>query len=320
LKKKTTEALPESIVVEYNALREEILFRLKVQQDVMNYSLLFVGFIATTLAIQGLDTGAVLIVLLLGPLVGIFLAFVYLKQHIFIEALAGYISSQLSYDTSSEKGASTQKICPFAGWEDHLTKSFYTDRLPTLFTGILELAEGLFPLLMGIACWLLFIALRGRWPASQLPGLMATNLGLDVVRLSDIWAILEVVLLVCALIVEWAVRKWALKQRRSWIDLETAAAKLNPADFERSEPETTQSGSKRAAPRSGAAASASSDERYEERILAYVEQHGSINNAECRELLGIESYKKVGALLHKLRDAGKLRQIGTKRWTRYEPP
>ena len=58
----------------------------------------------------------------------------------------------------------------------------------------------------------------------------------------------------------------------------------------------------------------------EERILAYVEQHGSINNAECRELLDIESYKKAGALLQKLRDAGKLRQIGTKRWARYELP
>jgi hypothetical protein len=320
LKNKTTQALPESMVVEYNALREEILFRLKVQQDVMSYSLLFVGFIATTLAIQGLDTGAVLIVLLFGPLVGIFLAFVYLKQHIFIEALADYIASQLSYDTSSKNGTSTQKVCPLAGWEHYLTKSFYTDRLPTLFTGILELAEGLFPLLIGIACWLLFIALRGRWSASQLPGFVDTKLGLDVVNLSDIWAILEVVLLVGALIVEWAVRKWALQQRRSWVDLETVAARLQPADAERSEPETAQASSKRAEPRSGAVASASSNERYEERILAYVEQHGSINNTECRELLGIKSYKKAGALLHKLRDAGKLRQIGTKRWTRYKPP
>ena len=58
----------------------------------------------------------------------------------------------------------------------------------------------------------------------------------------------------------------------------------------------------------------------EERILAYVEQHGSINNAECRELLGIGSYKKAGALLQKLRDTGKLRQIRTRRWARYELP
>jgi hypothetical protein len=320
LKNKTTQALPESIVVEYNALREEILFRLKVQQDVMNYSLLFVGFIVITLAIQGLDTGAVLILLLLGPLVGIFLAFVYLKQHLFIEALAGYISSQLRYDTSSEKGVSTQQIRPFAGWEDHLTKSFYTGRLPILFTGILGLAEGLFPLLIGIACWLLFIALRGGWSGSQLPGPIATNLSLDVVRLSDIWAILDIVLLACALIVEGAVGKWVLKQRRSWVDLETVADRLDTADSERSESEMAQSGLERVGAPSDAATSASSDERYEDRILAYVEQHRSINNAECRELLGIESYKKAGALLHKLRDAGKLRQIGTKRWTRYELP
>jgi len=58
----------------------------------------------------------------------------------------------------------------------------------------------------------------------------------------------------------------------------------------------------------------------EEKILAYAEQHGSINNAECRRLLNIKDYKKAGALLQKLRDAGKLRQVGTRRWTRYELP
>lgn len=58
----------------------------------------------------------------------------------------------------------------------------------------------------------------------------------------------------------------------------------------------------------------------EEKVLAYVEQHGSINNAECRRLLNIEDYKKAGALLRKLRDVGKLRQVGTRRWARYELP
>jgi hypothetical protein len=74
--------LHNNLITEYNALREEILFRLRVQQDMINYSLLFVGFVATILTIQDLDIGAILIVLLFGPLVGIFLALIYLKQHI----------------------------------------------------------------------------------------------------------------------------------------------------------------------------------------------------------------------------------------------
>jgi ATP-dependent DNA helicase RecG len=57
-----------------------------------------------------------------------------------------------------------------------------------------------------------------------------------------------------------------------------------------------------------------------EKISAYVREHGSITNAECRELLGIESRHRVTRLLGKLVDIGQIRQVGTGKGTRYELP
>lgn len=58
----------------------------------------------------------------------------------------------------------------------------------------------------------------------------------------------------------------------------------------------------------------------EERILAYVQEHGSITNLESRELLGIESRHRVTRLLGKLVDTGQVQQAGTGKGTRYELP
>ena len=58
----------------------------------------------------------------------------------------------------------------------------------------------------------------------------------------------------------------------------------------------------------------------EQKILAYVQEHSSITNAECRELLGIESRYRVTRLLGKLAKAGQVRQVGTGKGTRYELP
>jgi len=59
----------------------------------------------------------------------------------------------------------------------------------------------------------------------------------------------------------------------------------------------------------------------EERILAYVKQHGSIRNADCRELLGLgDDNEKARYILSKLVKAGKLERVGEKRGTRYVLP
>ena len=57
----------------------------------------------------------------------------------------------------------------------------------------------------------------------------------------------------------------------------------------------------------------------EERILEYVREHGSINNAQCRGFLGVDA-NRAWYLLSGLVEAGKLRREGERRWTRYVLP
>ena len=57
----------------------------------------------------------------------------------------------------------------------------------------------------------------------------------------------------------------------------------------------------------------------EEKILEYVRQHGSINNAECRDLLHIDLHR-ASHLLKKMHAHGTLRREGERRWARYRLP
>jgi len=54
----------------------------------------------------------------------------------------------------------------------------------------------------------------------------------------------------------------------------------------------------------------------EERILAYVKEHGSIKRADCQQLLGVDDIK-AKHVLRKMKEAGLLRQEGTRRGARY---
>jgi ATP-dependent DNA helicase RecG len=56
----------------------------------------------------------------------------------------------------------------------------------------------------------------------------------------------------------------------------------------------------------------------EERIVAYAREKGSINNAQCRDLLGVDE-KRAWYLLKKVSDGGKLKAEGQGRWRRYVP-
>jgi len=58
---------------------------------------------------------------------------------------------------------------------------------------------------------------------------------------------------------------------------------------------------------------------YEERILAYVREHGSISNSECRDLLSIDLHQ-ASYLLKKLHKYGLLKREGERRWARYRLP
>ena len=57
----------------------------------------------------------------------------------------------------------------------------------------------------------------------------------------------------------------------------------------------------------------------EEKILAYVKERDSINNAECRQLLSID-LQQASYLLKKLHENGLLERRGERRWSRYYLP
>ncbi len=61
------------------------------------------------------------------------------------------------------------------------------------------------------------------------------------------------------------------------------------------------------------------DTTHEEQVLSYVEQNGSINNSECREILSSDLHH-ASYLLKKLAEYGLLKSDGTGRWTRYYLP
>ena len=59
--------------------------------------------------------------------------------------------------------------------------------------------------------------------------------------------------------------------------------------------------------------------RCEQMVLRYVEEKGSIRNAECQQLCGV-SPRQAGYLLSKLVEAGELEKRGRKRGTRRLTP
>lgn len=57
----------------------------------------------------------------------------------------------------------------------------------------------------------------------------------------------------------------------------------------------------------------------EEKILEYVQKHGSINNAECRDLLHVDLHR-ASHLLKKMHAQRALKREGERRWARYSLP
>ena len=55
------------------------------------------------------------------------------------------------------------------------------------------------------------------------------------------------------------------------------------------------------------------------KILARVREHGSINNSQCRQLLGVSVYR-ASRILRALQEKGTLKRTGENRWARYELP
>jgi len=200
-----TESVPSHVTSEYEAVRDEILFRLKIQQDMINYTFVTVGLLATFLGLY--NTIDIRALLLLGPLVIVFLQFVYFKQHVFIHTLANYIATQLCYEKPQNDKQPPQRVLPFAGWENYLTSYLYERKGPNFFSALLGYAEGGFPTLIGLFYLVASIALA-----------VLSRQQLDCVLLIlflAAWCFFDLFLLGFVVIIGARIRAWVRKERRA---------------------------------------------------------------------------------------------------------
>jgi len=197
--------IPEYIFAEYNAVRNEILFRLKVQQDMINYTFVAAGLLGTFLGLYAIiDIRTLLVVLLIGPIACIFLQLNYFKQHLFVELLAKYISTELGVAVSLQEGMPQHKEMPFAGWEDYLSSFYAHQHRLNFYSKLLGYAEGGFPTLIGV----LFLIVFGRLmiiSRHQIP---------DDFLLLTIWGIIDLFGLLFAVFVGTQVRGGVFRRRR----------------------------------------------------------------------------------------------------------
>lgn len=196
------EETPDNVISEYEALRDEILLRLKAQQDIVNYSLVVAGLLAPLIGLRstvGLHSS--LDMLLIGPVICIFLQGIYFKHHMFVELLSSYISTKLG-DGNEDAG----KPLPFAGWEQHLTSSLYERPLTNIFSGLLGFLEAGVPSVVALAYLLSFLAVV-RVSVGQLSALKP--------RIFKIAFLIELSLVVAFNVIAYFVRFWVFKRRRA---------------------------------------------------------------------------------------------------------
>lgn len=165
----TVPAVPDWMVTEYEAIRAEILLRLGFQQQIINFSVAVLAGLAPIVAVKSsVDIMLLLTMLLLGPIASGFLALVYIKQHIFIDRLARYISEELGFITHDEAGVKDFHDGPvwgrpFKGWEKWLSKMYREGEWKRLLS-VVGLAEGFFPILVGGVYLAVFaVLLRPEW-------------------------------------------------------------------------------------------------------------------------------------------------------------
>jgi hypothetical protein len=131
-----------TVVPEYQAMRAEIILRLGFQQQLLNLSLITIGFlvpISGLFAVSAIDPRGVLLLLLVGPIVSAFLQLIYIKQFIYIQQLSSYIVS----------GLGLAQTPVFSGWEKHLNSKLIKPRLVNTILGFTGGAEALFPSIAG---------------------------------------------------------------------------------------------------------------------------------------------------------------------------
>jgi hypothetical protein len=193
---KKIEVSDQTVIAEYQAIRAEILLRLGFQQQLLNLSLITIGFIvpiSSLLAIHTIDPRSVLLLLLIGPIVSVFLQLIYLKQIIYIQQLASYIVY----------GLGSVQSPVFSGWEKHLNSKLIKPPLVHRALAITGAAEALFPSIAGVLYWLVFEAAFTK----------LDNPSLTTVFVLQGGAVFDGILLSAVVVICWFVRSRGRDQR-----------------------------------------------------------------------------------------------------------
>jgi hypothetical protein len=174
-------------ITEFQAIREELLFRLKAQQEIISYSLVVLGALAPILGLSEVIANPfiIMIFLLIGPIICVLLQLVYVKHHLWITLDSRYIDYELKPDASTKLGL-------FGRRGKYFRDNLYKTKIPNLISKILGYAEGSFPSLVGILYLILFV---GLWWSNKI----ATQMGLLNILL-PLWFFLDIILIILAIL------------------------------------------------------------------------------------------------------------------------
>lgn len=186
----------EVTLANYNAAREEILFRQKAQQDLIRYSILVAGLIGPILGLGSvIDPWGLLAVLLVGPVICVFIQAVYLKHQLYLELLANYINAE---------STTLPKECRPLGWDEYFKRTLFQHRGRDFLSSLLGFAEGSFSILIG-GLYLLASALAAQFYKEPLSFRPLNTLGT--------FFLIDVILLCAFVVAGVLLRRWTVRLR-----------------------------------------------------------------------------------------------------------
>jgi len=185
----------EILIAEYQAIRNEIIFRLEAQQNIISYSLLVAGILAPALGLSNtLDIHIVLVVLLVGPIICALLQLTFLKHHLWITIDYRYLDYELGAEVMGENIFRRRGI--------YIRKELYQNKMANIFSALLGFAEGFIPTLVGFLYLFLFLVM-----------ILVSSNRMDfnfITCLLTFWFVLDLFGLVVLVIIGVVERKWNL--------------------------------------------------------------------------------------------------------------
>jgi len=181
-----------AMIAEYEAVRQEILFRLQAQQSLLQYTILIGGLPIPLIALfwdvdlqYSPQAVTFLLLLFIIPVIlCIFVQLVYFKHHLHNYWLSLYIADELGILITDEtksldhfpirveklNGNELRRALVFSGWEEYHHKAARTSFLTKAFSLVLGAAEGYFPLMVA-SCYifaggLIYLLVKDGWPTT----------------------------------------------------------------------------------------------------------------------------------------------------------